>query len=109
MAFWNRNRRRQELLEQTFPESSRAVLRQNVRHYSFLTDALRVRLEGFVKILMAEKDWVGGSGFQLTDTMKVTISGYAGIMTLGLEEPYYFDRLMTIIVYPVRLHAAVTL
>jgi Mlc titration factor MtfA (ptsG expression regulator) len=50
--------------------------------------------------MVAEKDWVGGSGFELTDEMKVTIAGYAGVMTLGLDEPYYFDRLKTIIVYP---------
>ncbi|HEY2762105.1 MAG TPA: M90 family metallopeptidase, partial [Pirellulales bacterium] len=100
MAFWNRTRRRQELLAESFSETSRATLRQHVRHYSFLSDAQRRRLEDFVKILVAEKDWVGGSGFQLTEAMKVTISGYAGIMTIGLEEPYYFDRLMTIIVYP---------
>jgi len=34
-------------------------------------------------VLVAEKEWVGGSGFELTDEMKVTIACYAGVMTLG--------------------------
>jgi MtfA peptidase len=100
MAFWNRNRRRQELLAKPLPESARDALRQHVRHYQYLSEPMRARLEEFIQILLAEKDWVGGSGFQLSDTIKVTVAGYAGVMTLGLEEPYYFDRLMTIIIYP---------
>ena len=73
---------------------------RQVRHYQYLSEPMRARLEEFIQILLAEKDWVGGSGFQLSDTIKVTVAGYAGVMTLGLEEPYYFDRLMTIIIYP---------
>ncbi len=53
-----------------------------------------------MQVLAAEKDWAGGSGFVVTDEMKVTIAGYAAVMTLGLPEPYYFDRLKTIIIYP---------
>ncbi len=76
------------------------MLTQQVRHYQYLNSEQIKRLEGFIQVMVAEKDWVGGSGFQLTDTMKVTIAGYASVMTLGLDKPYYFDRLKTIIVYP---------
>ena len=67
---------------------------------SIWTRRSRQWLEGVVRVLVAEKDWVGGGEFELTDEMKVAIAAYAGVMTLGLPEPYYFDRLMTIIVYP---------
>jgi MtfA peptidase len=97
---WSRSRRRQQLLEEPFSLPWRDVLKHRVRHFQFLDSPQRARLEGFVQILVAEKDWAGGSGFQLTDEMKVTIAGYAGVMTLGLDEPYYFDRLKSIIVYP---------
>ena len=53
-----------------------------------------------VQILVAEKSWVGGSGFQVTDEMKVTVAGQAAILVLGLEEPYYFDEVQSIILYP---------
>ena len=96
---WLLERRRRRWLAEPFPEDRREVLRESVRHYQYLNEAQRERLEGFVQVVVAEKDWVGGSGFHLTDEMKVTIAGYAGVMTIGLSEPYYFDRLQTIIVY----------
>jgi hypothetical protein len=97
---WIRTRRRQKLLEEPFPREWRDVLNHKVRHFQYLDPHQRARLEGFIQILTAEKDWVGGSGFQLTDEMKVAVAAYAGLMTLGLDEPYYFDRLKTIILYP---------
>jgi hypothetical protein len=97
---WTRTRRRQKLLEETFPYPWQQVLNRHVRHFQYLNTAQRQRLEGIIQIMIAEKDWAGGSGFQLTDEIKVTVAGYAGVMTLGLDEPYYFDRLKTIIVYP---------
>jgi hypothetical protein len=97
---WTRNRRRQQFIAEPFPLPWRAALERNVRHFHYLDDEKRQRLEGFVQVLVAEKDWAGGGGFALTDEMKVTIAGYAGVMTLGMVEPYYFDRLKTIIVYP---------
>jgi MtfA peptidase len=97
---WIHTRRRQRLLSEPLSHERRATLQERVRHYRYLDDRRRERLEGFVQVVVAEKDWVGGGGFELTDEMKVTIAGYAGVMTLGLDEPYYFDRLKTIIVYP---------
>lgn len=97
---WLRNRRRRRLLREPFPHEWRGHLSRHVRHYQHLSSEQRDLLEGFVRVVLAEKEWVGGSGFQLTDEMKVVIAGYAAVMTLGLPEPYYFDRLMTIIIYP---------
>jgi len=97
---WIRNRRRAAILSESFPVQRRDILSKNVRHFQYLSDAQRLRLEGFVQIVVSEKDWAGGGGFELNDEIKVTIGGYAGVMTLGLVEPYYFDRLRTIIVYP---------
>jgi MtfA peptidase len=97
---WIRSRRRQRLLRHPFPDEWRTVLEVDVRHFQYLMQEKRERLERFVQVVVAEKDWVGGSGFALTNSMKVVIAGYAGVMTLGLREPYFFDRLQTIIVYP---------
>ncbi|HEY2826068.1 MAG TPA: M90 family metallopeptidase [Pirellulales bacterium] len=99
MFSWIRTRRREKLLADAFPNPWLKILRQHVRHYQYMNPQQRRRLEGFIQIVVAEKDWAGGSGFQLTDEIKITIAGYAGLMTLGLDEPYYFDRLQTIIVY----------
>jgi len=97
---WIRTRRRRKLLAEAFPRQWFEVLKRQVRQFQYLNTQQRDRLEGCIQILTAEKDWVGGGGFQLTDEIKVTVAAYAGVMTLGLDEPYYFDRLKTIIVYP---------
>ncbi len=100
MFSWMRESRRQQLLAQAFPREWNRTLDARVRHWKYLDGEKRRRIEGFAQVLLAEKDWAGGSGFELTDEMRVTIAGYAGVMTLGMVEPYYFDRLKTIIVYP---------
>ncbi len=100
LSAWFRSRRRKRLLKHPFPHEKYNTLIQEVRHFQYLNSQQRARLESFVQVLTNEKDWVGGSGFELTNEMKVTIAGYAGVMTLGLPESYYFDRLRTIIVYP---------
>ena len=59
-----------------------------------------VRVRQVVQVLLAEKDWVGGSGFEVTEEIKVTVAGMAAILVLGLEEPYFFDEVRSIIIYP---------
>ena len=62
-------------------------------------------------MLVAEKNWTGGSGFVVTDEMKVTVAGQAALLVLGMDEPYYFDGVQSIILYegpyqhPGRLHS----
>jgi len=93
-----RNRRRNRLLAQPFSDEWRSMLAQRMRHYQYLNAQQRERLEAVIQVLVAEKDWAAAGDFRITDEMKVTIAGYAGLMTLGLAEPYYFDRLQTIII-----------
>ncbi len=50
--------------------------------------------------MVAEKFWEGVDGFEVTDEVKVTITAAASLLTLGLPEPYYFDRVETVIIYP---------
>lgn len=49
--------------------------------------------------MSAEKSWEGIGDLELTPEIKVTISGTASLLTLGFAEPYYFDRIHTIIVH----------
>jgi Mlc titration factor MtfA (ptsG expression regulator)/predicted Zn-dependent protease len=52
-----------------------------------------------VQVFAAEKNWVGGAGLDVTDEMKVTVAGQTAILVLGLEEPYYFDDVLSVILY----------
>ena len=84
---WLRNQRRMELLSKPFPGDWRKYLHDNVRHYEHLDPRRRTTVEQVVQVLVAEKSWVGGAGFNVTDEMKVTVAGQAAILVLGLDPP----------------------
>lgn len=96
---WLTNQRRKTLLAEAFPRAWRAWLRRNVRHYNGMGRQKRARMHQTVQVFVAEKTWVGGSGFSVSDEMKVTIAGQAAVLALGMEEPYYFDGVQSIILY----------
>ena len=96
---WFKARRRRRLLAEPWPSEWEPHLRENVWQYANLDTRRQQRVREFVRILLQEKDWVGGNRLVVTDEMRITIAGQAALLTLGFERPYYFDRLQTIIVY----------
>lgn len=97
---WFKNQRRQNLLSEPFPQTWVEYLRSNVRYYLRLDWSKQAIVQSFVRIFTAEKSWYGGEGLVVTDEMKVTVAGQAAVLILGLAEPYYFDRMQSIILYP---------
>lgn len=97
---WRKARRRKELLAEPFPSVWQEHLVNNVRHYTCLDVSKQAIVQAVVRVVVAEKDWSGGEHFQITDEMKVTIAGQASLLVLGLEEPYFFDRVHSIILHP---------
>lgn len=97
---WFRNRRRRRLLAEPLPLAWLELLRTNVRHYQYLPADQQRRVHQIVPVLVAEKEWAGAAGFEVTVEMQVTIAGIAAVMVSGLEELYYFDRLHTIVLHP---------
>jgi Mlc titration factor MtfA (ptsG expression regulator)/Flp pilus assembly protein TadD len=97
---WLKNQRRKALLAEPLPAQWLRWIERNVRHYAHLDRDRQARIHDTTKVVVAEKDWVGGSGFVVTDEMKVTIAAEAAVLALGMEEPYYFDGVLSIILYP---------
>ncbi|MCI0651649.1 MAG: zinc-dependent peptidase, partial [Planctomycetes bacterium] len=100
LTHWAKNRRRRQLLAQPFPTEWQNRLAQNVRHYRFLAPEQQVRVQDVVRVLLAEKTWVRGAGFVVTDEMKVTVAAQASLLVLGFDRPYYYDALRTVVLYP---------
>jgi Mlc titration factor MtfA (ptsG expression regulator) len=96
---WLRRRRRQRLLAQPFPAEWLPYLEKNVAHYRHLNLAEQARLRDALRIFVAEKTWEGCGGLQMTDEIKVTIAAQAMLLVLGMEHNY-FDRVLSILVYP---------
>ncbi|MCO6048114.1 zinc-dependent peptidase [Aeoliella sp. ICT_H6.2] len=87
-------------VQRTTPRPWREYLHQHIWQYQHLKGSQRERLEDVVRHVVAERYWSGGSGFEVTDEMRVTVAGMAALMTLGLDEPYYFPRVPEIVLYP---------
>ena len=97
---WLRNRRRRRLLAAPFPKDWEELLLRRVRHYSHLPPPQRERVRQIVPVMIAEKEWAGAGPFKVTIDMAVTIAGQAAVMACGFDEPYFFDRLHTLVVHP---------
>lgn len=86
-------------MKRDFPSSWNHFLDTNVRHYATLSSQQQGKLRDDLRVLVAEKNWEGCGGLEITDEIKVTIAAQIAILTLGFQEQY-FDRVLSILVYP---------
>ena len=84
MFHWFADRRRKKLTETPFPSVWEEIVRRNVAHYCMLEDAERTHLHALIQVFIAEKNWEGCGGLELTDEIRVTISAQACLLLLGL-------------------------
>jgi len=96
---WLRNRRRAKVIAAPFPVEWLAILQRNVGLYKHLTEAEQKKLRDDLRIFIAETNFEGCAGLELTDEIKVTIAALASILLLGFQHDY-FERVHTVLVYP---------
>lgn len=96
--WWSRSAKRKRLLASPFPEAWEAVLAR-MEFYAALSEEDRGRVRDQVRLLIAEKDWEGCGGFDLTEARKVAIAAQAARLVLHLEDDPY-RRVTSILVYP---------
>jgi hypothetical protein len=99
MFHWIVDHRRKKLTQTPFPSAWEDIIRRNVAHYCMLENAERAHLRALIQVFIAEKDWEGCGGLELTDEIRVTISAQACLLLLGLPHNYY-RNVESIIVYP---------
>jgi MtfA peptidase len=99
LFYWLRQRRRRKLLAQPFPAPWLGYLQNNMALYHTLSEAEQARLRADLGVFIAEKEWEGCRGLELTDEIRVTIAGLACLLLLGIEHDY-FGRVQTILIYP---------
>jgi Mlc titration factor MtfA (ptsG expression regulator) len=92
-------RRRNRLRAQPFPGSWLTILQRNVPFFHRLSPAEQQELQQDIQVFVAEKNFEGCGGLEMTDEIKVTIAGYACILLLNRPHDYY-PRLHSILVYP---------
>jgi len=99
MFHWLTDRSRKKLNDVPFPSLWEDIIRRNVAHYCMLEDGERAHLCALIQVFIAEKNWEGAGGLELTDEIRVTISAQACLLLLGLSHNYY-QNVESIIIYP---------
>ncbi len=92
-------RRRNRLKARLFPPLWNAIIENNLPIYPRLSPKERKRLQGAIQVFLAEKQFIGCRGLQVTEEMKVTIAAVACLLLLN-ERASYFQKLRSILVYP---------
>ncbi len=96
---WLADRRRKKILEKEFPPAWTAIIEKNVGAYPLLSPGEQHRLRQLVQVFLAEKNFEGCGGLELTDEMRVTIAGTGCLMLLGRDHDL-FSEVESILVYP---------
>jgi hypothetical protein len=91
--------RRAKLRTAPFPAKWLLILQRNVSVYRRLPPEDQQELQGHIQVFLAEKDFEGCGGLEITDEIRVTIAAQACILLLHRETEYY-PGLHTILVYP---------
>lgn len=92
-------RRRRNAASLPFSPAWRRILEERVPAVGRLPASLRHQLERHIQVFLAEKDFIGCDGLDITDEMRVTIAAQACLLLLN-RRTKYFPNLRTILVYP---------
>jgi len=96
---FGKERRRERLRAQPVPPAWPAILASNVRLFRQLLPEDQNELLGHVHVFLAEKNFEGCGGLELTDEIRLTIAAQACLLLLHRKTDYY-PQLTSILVYP---------
>lgn len=92
-------RRRAALRAGGLGDAERAILSRRVPLYRCVPRELRARLDGLIRVFLAEKAFIGCGGLEVTEGMRLAIAAQACLLVLGRDEHVY-DHLRSVLVYP---------
>ncbi len=95
---WQAHQRRQ-LRSRPLPDAWRKHLDRALPFYRTLPEDLRVRLDGLVQQFVAEKEFVGCQGLDVSLEMKLTIAAQACLLVANRAARLY-DDLYSVLIYP---------
>ncbi|MET1254269.1 zinc-dependent peptidase [Aliikangiella maris] len=92
--------KRQKIRQRPFEKSWREILKRNVPYFYRMPADLQLQLKQHIQVFLAEKQFVGFKGIEITDEIRVTIAAQACLLILNRPTDYY-SKLRYIYVYPV--------
>lgn len=97
--FGRKRRRRERLRARAFPAEWLDTVEHNIPYYGLLPPDDQAELRGHMQVFLAEKNFEGCDGLEMTDEVRVTVAAHACALLLHRDADYY-PRLDTILVYP---------
>jgi MtfA peptidase len=94
-----KDRHRRRLKARPFPNEWLQIIKRNVAFFVKLSAKDQAELIGHIQVFLAEKNFEGCAGLEITDEVRVTIAAQACLLLLHRKTDY-FPRLLTILVYP---------
>ena len=94
-----RRARFKALMDAPFPVDWEAILNKNLPPYPYLPEKLKNRLHSYINVFLAEKNFEGCSGQEITDEVRVTIASQACLLLIGRDSKCY-PKLRSVLVYP---------
>lgn len=86
-------------MERPLPSAWLEIIERNVPYYRTLPRDDRRELQGLIQVFLAEKQFEGCGGLEMTDEIRVTIAAQACMLLLHRETDFY-PGLYSILVYP---------
>jgi hypothetical protein len=99
MLFETKKRRRGRLAKTPLPPDQLAIVERNVPYCRFLPPGDQEELRGLVQIFLAEKNFEGCDGLEITDEIRLTIAAQACMLLLHRKTDIY-PLLQSVLVYP---------
>ena len=96
---WFARLRRKRLAARPFPVAWRRFLVEHVPLFARLPDELRRQAEQRIQVFVAEKDFIGCDGLEVTEAMRITVAAQACLLALNRQGAPY-PNLRQILLYP---------
>jgi Mlc titration factor MtfA (ptsG expression regulator) len=92
-------RRRNRLKHRPFPPLWNAIIENNLPLYLQFSPDERRQFQGHIQVFLAEKQFIGCGGLQVTEEMKLIVAAISCLLLLN-EREKYFPKLRSILIYP---------
>lgn len=90
---------RDKIRKQPFKKEWRKIIQQRMPYFRQMPTDLQLQLKQHIQVFLAEKNFIGCNGVNITDEIRVTVAAQACLLLLNRKTDFY-PKLQTILVYP---------
>jgi len=96
--YWSKGQTRARLLGASLTNAQRAIIAGEVPLVRKLPADLRRRHEGKINLFLAQINFIGCDGLEVTDRMRLSIAAQACLLIANSDA--WYDHLSTVLIYP---------